>query len=84
MNDLVEGCRITGQVLLDGEDIYGDMNVNLRVSAWGWYFRSRILSQLSIYDNIAFVPRTGTEARIKRSWMRLLRILFVRLRSGMS
>ena len=29
MNDLVEGCKITGSVLLDGEDIYGDMDVNL-------------------------------------------------------
>ena len=28
MNDLVEGCKITGQILLDGEDIYGNMNVN--------------------------------------------------------
>ena len=28
MNDLVEGCKITGQFLLDGEDIYGSMDVN--------------------------------------------------------
>ncbi len=28
MNDLVEGCRIEGQVLLDGEDVYGSVNVN--------------------------------------------------------
>ena len=28
MNDLVEGCKITGRFLLDGEDIYGDMDVN--------------------------------------------------------
>ena len=39
MNDLVEGCRITGQVLLDGEDIYGDMNVNLLRKRVGMVFQ---------------------------------------------
>lgn len=29
MNDLVEGCKITGDILLDGEDIFGDMDVNI-------------------------------------------------------
>ena len=29
MNDLVEGCKITGDIKLDGEDIYGNMDVNL-------------------------------------------------------
>lgn len=35
MNDLVEGCRITGDVLLHGEDIYGDMDINLLAQAGG-------------------------------------------------
>ena len=42
MNDLVEGCKITGELLLDGEDIYGTMDVNLLRKRVGWYFRSRI------------------------------------------
>lgn len=41
MNDLVEGCRITGQVLLDGEDIYGDMNVNFLRKRVGMVFQKR-------------------------------------------
>ena len=44
MNDLVEGCAITGKVQLDGEDIYGDMDVNLLKKEWEWYSRSPILS----------------------------------------
>lgn len=83
MNDLVEGCRITGQVLLDGEDIYGDMNVNFLRKRVGMVFQKPNPFPMSIYDNIAFVPGR-TELRIRQSWMRLLRILFVRLRSGMS
>ena len=41
MNDLVEGCKITGKVLLDGEDIYGDMNTFF-VRELEWYFRNQI------------------------------------------
>ena len=33
MNDLVEGCKIDGQILLDGEDIYGRMDVNLYINS---------------------------------------------------
>lgn len=44
MNDLVEGCKITGKILLDGEDIYGDMDINLLRKRWEWYFRSPIPS----------------------------------------
>ena len=46
MNDLVEGCKITGKVTLDGEDIYGDMDVKPNPFP------------MSIYDNIAYGPRT--------------------------
>lgn len=58
MNDLVEGCRITGQVLLDGEDIYGDMNVNLLRKRVGMVFQKPNPFPMSIYDNIVFGPRT--------------------------
>ena len=39
MNDLIEGCRITGQVLLDGEDIYKGMDVNLLRRRVGMVFQ---------------------------------------------
>lgn len=39
MNDLVEGCRITGEVTLDGEDIYGNMDVNLLRKRVGMVFQ---------------------------------------------
>ena len=42
MNDLVEGCRIEGQVLLDGEDVYGSVNVNALRRRGGWCSRSPI------------------------------------------
>lgn len=58
MNDLVEGCRIDGQVLLDGEDIYGKMDVNLLRKRVGMVFQKPNPFQMSIYDNIAYGPRT--------------------------
>ncbi len=58
MNDLVEGCRITGQVLLEQEDIYGDMDVNLLRKRVGMVFRKPNPFPMSVYDNIAFGPRT--------------------------
>ena len=58
MNDLVEGCRITGKVLLDGEDIYGDMDVNILRKRVGMVFQKPNPFPMSIYDNIAFGPRT--------------------------
>ena len=58
MNDLVEGCRITGEVLLDGEDIYGNMDVNMLRRRVGMVFQKPNLFPMSIYDNIAFGPRT--------------------------
>jgi len=39
MNDLVEGCRITGKVLLDGENIYGDIDINLLRKRVGMVFQ---------------------------------------------
>ncbi len=58
MNDLVEGCRITGQLLLDGEDIYGAMDVNLLRKRVGMVFQKPNPFPMSIYDNIAYGPRT--------------------------
>ena len=58
MNDLVEGCRIDGQVLLDGEDIYGKMDVNLLRKRVGMVFQKPNPFPMSIYDIIAYGPRT--------------------------
>lgn len=58
MNDLVEDCRITGKICLDGEDIYGNMNINLLRKRVGMVFQKPNPFPMSIYDNIAFGPRT--------------------------
>ncbi len=66
MNDLVEGCRISGKMLLDGEDIYGAMDVNLLRKRVGMVFQKPNPFPMSIYDNIAFGPRThGIKSRAK-------------------
>ncbi|MGN0997071.1 MAG: phosphate ABC transporter ATP-binding protein PstB [Candidatus Ventricola sp.] len=58
MNDLVEGCRITGDVRLDGEDIYAGMDVNLLRKRVGMVFQKPNPFPMSVYDNIAYGPRT--------------------------
>lgn len=58
MNDLVEGCRVTGKVRLDGEDIYGTMDVTQLRKRVGMVFQKPNPFPMSIYDNIAFGPRT--------------------------
>lgn len=58
MNDLVEGCKIDGTVLLDGEDIFGNMDVNVLRRRVGMVFQKPNPFPMSIYDNIAFGPRT--------------------------
>ena len=58
MNDLVEGCRIEGSVRLCGEDIYGDMDVNLLRRRVGMVFQKPNPFPMSVYDNIAYGPRT--------------------------
>ncbi len=64
MNDLVEGCRIRGNIFLDGEDVYGDMDVNLLRKRVGMVFQKPNPFPMSIYDNIAYGPRThGIRAR---------------------
>ncbi len=58
MNDLVEGCKITGEIRLDGEDIYGDMDINNLRKRVGMVFQKPNPFPMSIYDNIAYGPRT--------------------------
>ncbi|MDR1325273.1 MAG: phosphate ABC transporter ATP-binding protein PstB [Treponema sp.] len=66
MNDLVADCRIDGTVLLDGEDVYGTMDVNLLRKRVGMVFQKPNPFPMSIYDNIAFGPRThGVKSRVK-------------------
>lgn len=57
MNDLVEGCKITGDVLLDNEDIYGTMDVNLLRKRVGMVFQKPNPFPMSVYDNVAYSPR---------------------------
>ena len=66
MNDLVEGCKIDGKILLDGEDIYGRMDVNLLRKRVGMVFQKPNPFPMSIYDNIAYGPRThGIKSRVQ-------------------
>ena len=66
MNDLVEGCRITGEVLLDGENIYRGMDINLLRKRVGMVFQKPNPFPMSIYDNIAYGPRThGVRSKLK-------------------
>lgn len=66
MNDLVEGCKITGSVKLDGEDIYGNMDINVLRKRVGMVFQKPNPFPMSVYDNIAFGPRThGIRSRAK-------------------
>lgn len=66
MNDLVEGCKITGQIELDGEDIYGNIDVNLLRKRVGMVFQNPNPFPMSVYDNIAYGPRThGIHSRDK-------------------
>ena len=66
MNDLIEGVRITGGVKLDGEDIYGNMDVNLLRKRVGMVFQKPNPFPMSVYDNVAYGPRThGVRSRVK-------------------
>ena len=66
MNDLVYGCKITGQVTLDGTDIYRDLDVNLLRKRVGMVFQKPNPFPMSIYDNVAYGPRThGIRSKAK-------------------
>ncbi len=59
MNDLIEGCKIKGDILLDEEDIYKkDFDVNVLRKKVGMVFQQPNPFPMSIYDNIAYGPRT--------------------------
>lgn len=58
MNDLVEGCKIQGSIKLDGEDIYGNMDVSELRKRVGMVFQKPNPFPMSVYDNIAYGPRT--------------------------
>lgn len=66
MNDLVEGCKIDGQILLDGQDIYSKMDTNALRKRVGMVFQKPNPFPMSIYDNIAYGPRThGVKSKAK-------------------
>lgn len=65
MNDLVEGCRTDGEILLDGEDIR-KMDANLLRRRVGMVFQKPNPFPMSVYDNIAYGPRThGVKSKAK-------------------
>lgn len=65
MNDLVEGCRIEGEVHLDGKNIQG-LDVNLLRKRVGMVFQKPNPFPMSVYDNIAYGPRThGVRSKAK-------------------
>jgi len=64
MNDLVDNCKITGEIKLFGEDVYGKMDINTLRKRVGMVFQKPNPFPMSIYDNIAFGPRThGIKAK---------------------
>ena len=58
MNDLVPDCKITGQVLIDGEDLYGKLDINVLRKRVGMVFQKPNPFPMSVYDNIAYGPKT--------------------------
>lgn len=58
MNDLVEGCRIEGEILLDEKNLFDDIDVNILRKRVGMVFQKPNPFPMSIYDNIAYGPRT--------------------------
>lgn len=58
MNDLVAGCKVTGEIVIGGKDIYKLNNVSLLRKEIGMVFQKPNPFPMSIYDNIAYAPRT--------------------------
>jgi len=66
MNDLIEGCRITGEVSLLGQNIYGNIDIDMLRKRVGMVFQKPNPFPVSVYDNIAYGPRThGITNRLK-------------------
>lgn len=58
MNDLIDGCRITGEFLIGNTDIYGKIDVNELRKNVGMVFQKPNPFPMSVYDNVAYGPRT--------------------------
>ena len=58
MNDLIADCKITGEVLIDGVDLYGKVDINTLRKRVGMVFQKPNPFPMSVYDNIAYGPRT--------------------------
>jgi phosphate transport system ATP-binding protein len=58
MNDLVEGCRVVGEINIDGQSAYRDVDVNSLRRRVGMVFQQPNPFPMSVYDNIAFGPKT--------------------------
>lgn len=58
MNDLIEGCKIIGSIKFDNTDIYKNIDVNLLRKRVGMVFQKPNPFPMSVYDNIAYGPRT--------------------------
>ena len=66
MNDLVENCRIEGDVCFNNTDIYKNMDVSILRKKIGMVFQKPNPFPMSIYDNIAYGPRIhGIKSRVK-------------------
>lgn len=70
MNDLVDGCRIEGTILLDDIDIYKNIDVNKLRKRVGMVFQKPNPFPMSVYDNVAFGPRThGVRSKLKLDYI---------------
>lgn len=66
MNDLIEVSRIEGSIYIDGEDIYGNIDVNQLRKKVGMVFQEANTFPMSIFDNVAYGPRThGVKNRLQ-------------------
>ena len=66
MNDLVQDCKVTGEILLDGQNIFSDIDVNELRKRVGMVFQKPNPFPMSIYDNVAYGPRThGIRSKAK-------------------
>lgn len=66
MNDLIEGCRIEGEITLDGVDVYNNIDVNILRKKVGMVFQKPNPFPMSIYDNIAYGPRIhGIKSKVQ-------------------
>ena len=64
MNDLIPDCKITGEVLIDGVDLYGKVDINVLRKRVGMVFQKPNPFPMSVYDNIAYGPRSLRAAAI--------------------